>query len=104
MARERRGFVLETFRSVASNRDSEAVAAIAALCDGFPTEEIWIAGLSIDSGLFRTARGGAGEAVAALARTEITSFGKLLLLKFSGGNEATGGGLGEVADGVRIQA
>lgn len=77
---------------------------MSARCTGFSTEGIWIARLSIDSTLFRTIGGRAGAAVAALAKTEIVSFGKLLLKKFSRGVDATAGGLGEVADVVRIRA
>jgi hypothetical protein len=104
ITRETRGFCSETFRFVASNRDSEAVAAMAARSTGFSTKGVWIARLSIDSTLFRTIGGGAGEAVAAFAKTEIASFGKLLLKESSVGVDATAGGLREVADGVRIRA
>src|SRR5713101_6411444 len=40
IAGDRRGFGLESLGSVVSDRDSQAVAAIAARCPGFPTEGI----------------------------------------------------------------
>jgi hypothetical protein len=91
--RETRGFGSETFRIVASIRDSEAVAAMAASCTGFSTKGVWIARLSIDSTLFRTTGRGAGEAAAAFAKTEIASFGKLLLKESPVGVDATSGDL-----------
>ena len=64
-----------------------------------------MARLSIDSTLFGTVGGGAGEAVAALAKTEVASFGKVLLKKSSGAVvDATAGGFEDVADEVRVRA
>jgi hypothetical protein len=94
IATDTRGFGSETFRFVASNRDSEGVAAMAARCTDF----------SIDSTSFPTVGWGAGEAAAAFAKIEVASFGKVLLKKFSGAVDATAGGLKEVADGVRVRA
>ena len=63
-----------------------------------------MARLSIDATWFGTVGGGAGEAVAAFAKTEVASFAKVLLKKSSAVVDATAGGLEDVADGVRVRA
>jgi hypothetical protein len=54
--------------------------------------------------LFRTIGEAVAGAGAAFARTEITSFGKLLLQKSSGGVDTTSGDWEDVADRVGTQA